>query len=502
MDNQLPAGWRRTTLGSIAEWGSGGTPSRRNSEFFRGNIPWVKTGELTGKYVRDSEEKISVEGLQKSSAKLFPAGSVGIAMYGATIGKLSIFAIDATTNQACAVAIPNKDMLHNEFLYYFLLSEKQKLIDSGKGGAQPNISQGLLKSWPIALPDVPEQKCIVAKIEELFSELDNGIKSLKTAREQLKIYRQSLLKHAFEGKLTEQWRKENTDKLETPEQLLARIQQEREAHYQQQLDEWKLTVKEWEESKRDGIKPKNPVKPDALSVSNIRPQILLPENWCWMKFGDVVTIASNLVPPLDYKNLPHIAPDNIERDTGKLLSYKTVEEDGVTSPKHYFYSGQIIYSKIRPNLSKLVYVDFDGLCSADMYPLQSDCYRHIFLKYLMLTKDFVTQASTAGSRSVLPKINQTELSKLLVPLCGLKEQQEIVSQLEEKLSIIEQNEKEIEAALAKADLLRQSILKKAFSGQLVPQDLNSEPASELLARVQTESEIIKTQNSKKARGAK
>src|SRR5699024_9943894 len=100
-------------------------------------------------------------------------------------------------------------------LYYYLLSERKALIDSGKGGAQPNISQGLLKSWPIKLPLLKEQCVIVAKIEELFSELDSGIASLKTAQEQLKVYRQSLLKHAFEGKLTEQWRKDNADKLET-----------------------------------------------------------------------------------------------------------------------------------------------------------------------------------------------------------------------------------------------------------------------------------------------
>ena len=117
-----------------------------------------------------------------------------------------------------------------------------------KGVAQPNISQSILKTWhgTDVYLQPHEQRRIVAKIEELFSELDKGIESLKAARAKLNIYRQAVLKHAFEGKLTAQWREENKDKLETPEQLLARIKQEREARYEQQLQEWKAAVKEWE----------------------------------------------------------------------------------------------------------------------------------------------------------------------------------------------------------------------------------------------------------------
>lgn len=162
-------------------------------------------------YIRDATEHITEEALNNSSAKIFPKGSVGIAMYGATIGKLSIWGMDASTNQACAVGIPT-EAINNKFLYYFLLAEKQKLIKAGKGGAQPNISQGIVKEWPINLPPFPEQHRIVAKIEELFSELDKGIENLKTAQAQLKVYRQALLKHAFEGKLTAQWRADRNAK--------------------------------------------------------------------------------------------------------------------------------------------------------------------------------------------------------------------------------------------------------------------------------------------------
>ena len=232
--SSIPKGWCCTSLEKVASWGSGGTPSRNVERYFQGTIPWVKTGELESKYIRETEEHISEEALKNSSAKIFPKGSVGIAMYGATIGKLSIWGIDASTNQACAVGIPT-EAINNEFLYYYLLSERQNLIKAGKGGAQPNLSQGIIKEWSINLPPLPEQHRIVAKIEELFSELDKGIENLKTARAQLKVYRQALLKHAFEGKLTVQWRRENQDKLETAAALLKRIQQERAQRYQQQL---------------------------------------------------------------------------------------------------------------------------------------------------------------------------------------------------------------------------------------------------------------------------
>lgn len=195
---ELPKGWATATLDQIAFWGSGGTPSRRNPEFFLGDIPWVKTGELGAKYIRSAEEHISEKAIKSSSAKLFPKGSVGIAMYGATIGKVSILAIDAATNQACAVAQCYSGMF-NEYLYYFLTSQLNGFVDAGKGGAQPNISQTILKDWAMALPPTREQRRIVAKIEELFSELDKGVESLTTARQQLRVHRQAVLQHAFEN---------------------------------------------------------------------------------------------------------------------------------------------------------------------------------------------------------------------------------------------------------------------------------------------------------------
>jgi type I restriction enzyme, S subunit len=123
------------------------------------------------------------------------------------------------------------------------------------GVSYPAVKDEQVRAQYISLPPSNEQGRIVAKIEELFSELDKGIESLKTAREQLKVYRQAVLKHTFEGKLTADWREENQDKLETTEQLLGRIKQEHEAHYQRRLEEWKAAVKEWEAKGKKGKKP-------------------------------------------------------------------------------------------------------------------------------------------------------------------------------------------------------------------------------------------------------
>ncbi len=144
---------KRKKIGNIFRVTSGGTPDRRNKEFYnKGAIPWIKTGDLKSKYVQEPLEKITEAGLKNSSAKLFPAKTVLIAMYGATIGNCSIMSFEASTNQACAAFLPNSEV-NEEYLYYYLKSIQRKLVRSGQGGGQPNISATLLKGIEIPLPD-------------------------------------------------------------------------------------------------------------------------------------------------------------------------------------------------------------------------------------------------------------------------------------------------------------------------------------------------------------
>jgi type I restriction enzyme S subunit len=491
MDNdktmELPHTWLRVTLDYVAQWGSGGTPSRSIPDFYKGVIPWIKTGELGQKYIRCTDEHISEEAIKKSSAKVFPAGSIGIAMYGATIGKLSIFGVDASTNQACAVAQPYEKILNNEYLYYFLLSEKKNLIDAGKGGAQPNISQGILKDWLFSLPPLPEQHRIVAKIEALFSELDKGIESLKTAQQQLKIYRQALLKHAFSGKLTEQWRAENQDKLETAEALLQRIQTEREQRYQAQL-------KEWETNGKQGTKPKAPKVLPPLTDEELAELPELPVGWAWFLMGDICqeSVLGKMLDKAKNKGdlKPYLRNINVrwgEFSLGNLLEMKFEESE---LERYRLKDGDLVICEGGEPARCAVWKKEFG---QNMY-IQKALHRvrftnsvdsvliQMYFKFCSSSKSF--QKMLTGT--TIKHLTGEKLSRMVLPICLAEEQKQIRLQLESRLSITDQLEQTITTALQQSEVLRQSILKKAFSGQLVPQDPNDEPASVLLERIKTE----------------
>jgi type I restriction enzyme S subunit len=502
--SDLPEGWAETNLGEVAVWGSGGTPSRSKSSYFGGSIPWLKTGELGPKYIWSVEETISVEGLNKSSAKLFPTGSVAIAMYGATIGRTSIFAIDTSTNQACAVAQPIENTLFNEFLYYFLLSVKKKLIDSGKGGAQPNISQGVLKAFPLSLPPLNEQKRIVAKIEELLSELDAGVAALKQAREKLKVYRQAVLKAAFEGWLTESWRKEHADELESADKLLARIRAEREARYQERLAEWQRAVAEWETVGKPGKKPTKPRKPKELpplTAEELADLPELPDGWGWGKLGECSDIVGGVTKGRNLSgketiSLPYLRVANVQDGYLDLRELKLIDVLPEDLNKYRLEYGDILYIEGG---------DKDKLGRGTLWKNEvSNCIHqnHVFRARLVggfFEPKFValiSQAQTAkryffknAKQTVnLASVNMTVLSGLPIQIVPIEEQQQIVQEIESRFSAVEQMEQAVDEGLKKAEALRQSILKQAFTGKLVPQDPSDEPASELLARIRAERE--------------
>ena len=173
------------TLGEIFEIGSGGTPSKSHPEYYDGNIPWVKTGDLKDEYLYSVEDCISEEGLNNSSAKMYPSGTVLLAMYGATIGATSILKFDACTNQACAAFKPCEEVLP-EYLYFFLRSKKQKFISDGVGGAQPNISAGYLKKVSIDIRNIKEQEKIVTVLDKLNGIIQKRQKEIDELNELIK----------------------------------------------------------------------------------------------------------------------------------------------------------------------------------------------------------------------------------------------------------------------------------------------------------------------------
>ena len=167
-----PDGWCWATLGSIGKWQSGATPSRMRKDYYGGDIPWLKTGDLNDWYITDIPEYITQQALNETSVKLNPAGSILIAMYGATIGKIGILTMPATTNQACCACISHNG-IEQMYLFYYLLSHKEEFVRQGGGGAQPNISKEKIVETLIPIPPLSEQLRIIKAIEAIFNQIDN-----------------------------------------------------------------------------------------------------------------------------------------------------------------------------------------------------------------------------------------------------------------------------------------------------------------------------------------
>lgn len=191
----------------------------------------------------------------------------------------------------------------------------------------------------------------------------------------------------------------------------------------------------------------------------------IPSHWKLSRFKYVATVKSNLVAPKGYEDYPQISPDNIEKNSGRLLSYNSVEEAGVISGNHLFFEGQILYSKIRPNLNKVVIAPFSGLCSADMYPIETRLYTK-FMLYLMLSPYFVDQVSLViQDRVKMPKINQDELCQISVVIPPEKEQIEIANYLDEKCSDIDLAIDEKQRQLSVIDEYRKSLIFEYVTGK-------------------------------------
>lgn len=201
MGNELPKGWRYVKLSDLAEIQSGGTPSRSNSSYWNGNIPWVKISDIKGKYITETEEFITEEGMSNSSAKMFERGTIIFSIF-ATIGKVAILDIDATTNQAL-VGLKNNNQIDKTFLVYALTELSERISNLGKGVAQKNINISILKEVKIPLPPLEEQKQIAEKLDKLFDQIESIKKSTERIPELLKNFRQQILTYAVTGKLTD-----------------------------------------------------------------------------------------------------------------------------------------------------------------------------------------------------------------------------------------------------------------------------------------------------------
>lgn len=199
------AEWETLTLKDVARWGSGGTPKAKNPDYYGGSIPWAVIGDLNDGAVKATAQSITEEGLQNSSAKVVPPGSVLIAMYG-SIGKLAINEVPMATNQAIAFAVPKPDVIDRDFLFNYLLSQRNEFIGEGTGTTQMNISQTILKPWPIPVPPLSVQRDVVRLVNEQSSRLAAALAIADQLESRIAAERRSLLHAAFTGALTARWR--------------------------------------------------------------------------------------------------------------------------------------------------------------------------------------------------------------------------------------------------------------------------------------------------------
>ena len=382
---------------------------------------------------------------------------------------------------------------------------------------QSSINQRKLKAFEFLLPPFNEQHRIVAKIEELFSELDKGVESLKTAQAQLQVYRQAVLKHAFEGKLTAQWREENKDKLEKPEQLLARIKQEREARYEQQLKKWKAAVKKWEEGGKSGKRPARPRIPKSVSTmaeEEIAHLEALPSGWLWLTAESVgiVQLGRQRSPKNRSKDYPtkYIRAANITERGLNLDDVLDMDFLPHELSAYRLEKGDLVLSEASGSAAQVgkpaIWDDQIPNCCFQNTVIRHQPYCRDHAVYLLwLYRFFYVSgkfAQVAGGVGI-NHLSAFKFAQVVLPLCSLAEQQEIIRLLEERFAAIEWQERGIDSALKQAETLRQAILKKAFSGQLVPQDPHDEPASVLLDRIRVEREkAVKNNHAKKTKKRK
>lgn len=493
----LPNGWINCRFGDVA--------SIRNGYAFKSvdfkttqepdyDVPLIRQSQLKSSIVDISDAVYLPKSyLKKHSDYVLRKGDILIGMSG-SIGRVCLYdnEIESLQNQRTGKITPHsKNEISSQFFGLFLSNIERTLIEFSKGVGVQNISSKDIEDLSFNLPPINEQNRIVAKIEELFSELDQGIDNLKTVQAQLKVYRQALLKHAFEGKLTAEWRAQNADKLESASALQQRIQHAREQRYQQQLAEWQSNGKQ-------GSKPKAPKALPPLTNEELAELPELKDGWIYTRVGlliDEPTYGTS--KKCDYEiegtgvlRIPNVVSGSID---AKDLKFAQFTDEEIST--YNLNAGDILI--IRSNGS----VSIVGRCAVVSEIDSSFLYAGYLIRLrpnkLLVKSGYLINSFSlhttrkqielkAKSTSGVNNINTGEIQSIIISLCGIEEQKEIVEQLDARLSVVDQLDQSITKALQQSESLRQSILKKAFSGELVPQDANDEPASILLEHIKKE----------------
>ncbi len=485
----IPESWRWTRLGEVTRVVGGGTPKTGEPDYWNGDVPWLTPADLSG-YVRKTighgARSITASGLARSAARLLPTGTVLFSSR-APIGYVAIAANPIATNQGFKSFVPPAEV-SSSFLFHYLRSAKAIAIRSASGTTFKELSKKRAALLPFPLAPLSEQHRIVTKIESLFAKLDEGVAALKRAEANLERYRASVLKAAVEGRLTEQWRRENPPE-ETGEELLGRILIERRKRWEaEQLA--KFAAKGRKPPRNWKVKYKEPVAPDTGKLPE------LPEGWCWatvdqvalgMRNGRSVRTRAGGFPVL-----------RLSAITGAVLDDRDIKE-GDWGPKKAepfrVRQGDFFVSRGNGSLDLVGRASFADRAGDVAFPdtmirVTFACRRLVRARFVaaIWNSQCIRRQITACAKTSagIFKINQLDLRGVLVPVPPIAEQDLITGSHRKLESARSSLANRIAAWRQHTSRLRQSILKRAFEGGLVPQDPADEPASVLLERIRAE----------------
>jgi type I restriction enzyme, S subunit len=384
------------------------------------------------------------------------------------------------------------------FSYYLLTS--LRLGQFERSTAIPGLSRDDAYNLTIWLPPQNEQRRIAAKIEELFSELDNAIANLTNARDQLGVYRQAVLINAFTGALTKKWRQENRSRIASSTEILDRFRERRDTLHQNAVKLWKIALSEWEGAGRRGTRPRKPTAPPKLVLptdKELEGLPTLPGGWTWIKVHDVlldslsngrsVKDRASGFPVLRLTAIKSRGIDLSEKKNGDwersdALPYLVKDGDFMVARGNGSKSLVGRGGLVPPVKDEVAYPDTMIRLRVDHELIAASFFAQVWDSHLLRQQIERVARTTAG----IYKINQGHILNFVLPLCSCEEQYRIVRAVEHALSICDQMLDEIDQQLRKADALRHSILIRAFSGMLVAQDSSDEPASILLERIKAD----------------
>ena len=435
----IPDSWEWVRLGNIGDWGAGATPSRTHPEYYGGNIPWLKTGDLTDSYIDAIPETITELALEKTSVRLNPAGSVLIAMYGATIGKLGILSIAATTNQACCACFPLGG-LDNKYLFYFLMAQKPLFIKQGEGGAQPNISKEKIVSTLMPVPPLEEQRRIVVMLGRIFPIIDvyskckTELDLCNTAfPERLK---KSILQEAVQGKLVPQ---DPSD--EPAEALLERIRAEK----QRLIKEGKIKKDKHESVifRRDNSHYEKRGSEEVCIDDEIPFEI--PDGWAWCRASSLGTMirgrgikrtetVSQGCPCIRYGEIYTTYETSF--DSAVSFVPETLDKDCL-----HFSSGDVVFTLTGENkvdIAKTVAFLGDGQIAAggDLAFWTHHGMNPLYLVYYMASPYCIELKRRTATGDIIVHISTSKVGDFLVPVPPINEQFRIVSAIEQLFAVV------------------------------------------------------------------